>query len=109
VGGSPDHVGPTTLKLEDGTERQIDVLVAADDAPSPSERSVLALGKAKAGERISMGHLHRLEPARAALGERAAGARLLLFGIAHDSAVAEAAAARMDIELIDLQRLYGGA
>ena len=108
VGGSPYHVGPTTLAFDGGTEQQLDVVVAADDANMPSGRTILALGEAKAGERITTRHLQRLEAARAALGDRAADARLLFFGVAFAPAMQSAAEQREDIELIDLDRLYGG-
>jgi hypothetical protein len=51
----------------------------------------------------------RLEEARAALGARASGARLLLFGQSFDDAVRSAAAERAELELVDLTRLYEGA
>lgn len=109
LGGSPDHVGPTTLILPDGVQREIDVVVAAADAPAPGARTVRALGEAKVGERITVRHLRRLEGARAALGPRAAGARLLLFGPRFSDAVRAAADQRPDVELIDPVRLYEGA
>lgn len=108
VGGEPDHVGPTTVLMPDGTERQLDVVVASDDADGASERTILAIGEAKAGERISRGHLRRLEEARTALGSRAAGAKLLLFGTEFTPKVNAAAAGRADVELVGLERLYAG-
>jgi uncharacterized protein len=108
LGGQPDHVGPTTLVLADGTERQLDVVVAADDAGPASERTILAIGEAKAGERITLQHLNRLEQARSALGDRALDARLLLFGARHAPEALAAAAERSDVEAIDLERLYRG-
>lgn len=107
-GGHADHVGPTTVMLGDGTECQLDVVVADDDAETASERTVLAIGEAKAGERMTERHLRRLKAARSALGGRASGARLLLFGAAHAPELVEAASQRTDIELIDLDRLYRG-
>jgi uncharacterized protein len=105
IGGAPHHVGPTTVSLRDGTERQIDVVVADDDAPVASERRVLAIGEAKAGERIARRHLRELEESRAALGGRAADAKLLLFGPAFAPELVRTAAGRPDVELIDLERL----
>ncbi len=107
AGEVPVHTGPSTLTLPDGQEQEIDVVVAADDAQSPADRRVLAIGEAKAGERITERHLRRLEEIRAALGERASGARLLLFGSAFSPAVLGAAESRTDLEVIDLERLYG--
>ena len=106
VGGHAAHVGPTTVGLADGTEREIDV-VAAGDGAAPSERRVLCLGEAKAGEPLSERHLHRLEEARTALGGRATDARLLLFGVDFTPQLVAAAGRRGDVELIDLERLYG--
>lgn len=107
LGGQPDHVGPTVVQLPDGTEKQLDVVVATGGSDAPSDRTVVALGEAKAGERINDGHLRSLELARAALGERAARARLLLFGTAFTPGLVAAAARRADVELVDLRRLYG--
>jgi len=108
VGASPDHVGPSSVSLE-GTEYDIDVLVAADDgAAEPSDRAVIAVGEAKAGETITARHLRHLERARGALGPRAVSARLLLFGAEFDAAVRKVAGGRPDVELVDLARLYDG-
>lgn len=114
VGGSPDHVGPTTLTVQNSetgaTEpREIDVVVAADDAVEPSGRTVYALGEAKVGERFTLRHVRRVEDARTALGDRAEGAKLLLFGASFDEAVQAAAGERQDLEIVDLERLYEGA
>lgn len=109
VGGQPDHVGPTTVAFPDGTTRQVDVVVAAGGSDAASERSIRSIGEAKAGERISQRHLRRLEEARAALGGRSAGAKLMLFGVEFTPGVRTAAASRADVELIDLDRLYSGS
>ena len=113
LGGSPDHVGPTSLTVTNretgATEpREIDVVVAADDAAEPSGRTVHALGEAKVGERFTLRHVWRLEDARIALGDRAEGARLLLFGSSFDEAVQASAGERADLEIVDLERLYEG-
>ena len=114
LGGVPEHVGPTTLTVSDretGADepREVDVVVAADDGTTPGARTVYALGEAKAGERLTMRHVYRLEDARSAMGTRAGGAKLLLFGRLFDAAVRAAAATRADLELIDLERLYAGS
>ena len=106
LGGHADHVGPTTVMLGDGGERQVDVLVAADDGDVPSARTILALGEARAGELITEHHLRRLEAVRSALGERAIRAKLLLFGAQHAPELRALAADRADVELVDLERLY---
>jgi hypothetical protein len=109
LGGCPDHVGPTTVAATGGSQTELDVVVAAADAGAASERRILAIGEAKAGERISERHLRRLEAARAALGRRAKEARLLLFGAEFAAALVAVAAPRADVELVDVERLYAGA
>ncbi len=109
LGGPPDHVGRSAAAV-DGIEHELDVLVAADDgATQPSERTVIAIGEAKAGERVGRRQLHRLERTRASLGTRAAGAKLLLFGCSFEAELVEIADVRNDVEVVDLGRLYGGA
>jgi uncharacterized protein len=109
LGGFPDHVGPSSAMV-DGKECQIDVLVAAGgEGGDPSVREVSAIGEAKAGEVVGVGHLRRLEKARASLGTRAAHAKLLLFAPAFHPELTTVAEARGDVELIDLDRLYEGA
>ncbi|HEX8321529.1 hypothetical protein [Longimicrobium sp.] len=109
LGGAPDIVGPSSAII-DGKDCQLDVVVASDEGASgASERQVLAIGEAKAGETIGIGHLRRLEKARAALGARAAQAKVLLFGPAFTPEIDAAAASRPDVELVDLDRLYHGS
>jgi len=69
---------------------------------------VLALGEAKAGERIGRRNLRGLEVARAAVGVRASGAKPLLFGEGFSTTLEAEAFHRPDVELIDLTRLYFG-
>jgi DNA-binding MarR family transcriptional regulator len=102
-----DHLGPSLVAVG-GVDRQVDVLVAARGAV-PAERTVLALGEAKAGEELTTRHLHRLEQLRAALGPRAQGATLLLFGERIHDALAAEARVRDDVEVVDLERLYTGS
>ncbi len=101
-----DHVGPSSVNV-DSTVRQVDVVVAAA-GDEPSDRTIVAIGEAKSGEALTTAHLHRLERIRAALGERATGSKLLLFGPSIDSPLRAAAESRADVELIDLERLYFG-
>jgi hypothetical protein len=108
LGGSPDHVGPTTLTLPDGHDAEVDVVVAADDSVKPGERTVRALGEAKVGAHFTVGHLRRLEQARVALGDHASAAKLLFFGQTFDDGLRAAATKRTDLELVDLRRLYEG-
>lgn len=106
LGGAPAHVGASVVTLPDGGEVQLDVVVAADDAADPSGRTVLAIGEAKAGPRLDGHAIDRLSAARAALGPRAANAKLLAFGAQITPGVRAKTKPRSDIELIDLARLY---
>lgn len=109
VGGDAAHVGPSQVTIEK-TDYQLDVVIAdGTDGVTPSERRVLAIGEAKAGESVGMPHLTHLERARAALGALAADAKLLLFAPAFANELRQAAKGRHDVELIDLERLYKGA
>lgn len=109
LGGSPDHVGPSTVILSDGQEREVDVVVAAGDSDVPSNRTILAIGEAKAGEILLDGHLRKLEAVRTALGARAAGAKLLLFGPGVSKDLRGRIDGRGDVEFIDWERLYTGS
>lgn len=110
LGGPADHVGPSSAFIQ-GTERQLDVVVATADPVDtpPSERTILAIGEAKSGETIGNGHLRTLEQARNTLGGRAAHAKLLLFAPTFTHGLSTEAAERADVELIDLHRLYRGS
>lgn len=107
LGGFPALVGPSVLHGPDGTIQELDVVAVEDQDAAPSARRVLALGEAKAGERLTHRHLHRLETARNTLGPRAHDARLLLFGASATEELLAHAAARPDVDVIDLERLYG--
>lgn len=109
IGGPADHVGPSAAQVH-GRERQLDVVVAGAepvDEP-PANRTVLAIGEAKAGETVGVGRLTDLERARASLGTRAAQAKLMLFAPAFTPELVAIAGRRADVELIDLDRLYAG-
>ena len=101
-----DHVGPSLARV-DGKDRQIDVLVAGP-GETPSARMISAIGEAKAGEELTERHLRSLEQIRTALGENAAQAKLLLFGERVQKKLVEVVAGRVDVEIIDLERLYTG-
>jgi uncharacterized protein len=109
LGGNPGHIGPSLVSWE-GTQHELDVVVtAADDhAKAPLDRAVIAVGEAKAGETVGLTRLRVLEAARAALGTRAAGARLLLFAPAFTRELRTYAARHQDVELVDAERLYRG-
>lgn len=108
--GSADHVGPS-MAVIGGQEHQLDVLVATADRPDtiPADRTILAIGEAKAGETVGTGRLTELERARAALGPRAARAKLLLFAPTFSPELTALAGRRADVELVDLDRLYHGS
>ncbi len=113
LGGLPNHVGPTALTVTNtetgATEpREIDVVVAADDAVAPGGRTVHAIGEAKVGAQFTMRHVRRLEEARIALGDRARSAKLLLFGSSFDDDVRVSSGERADLEVVDLERMYEG-
>ncbi|MHB8188861.1 MAG: AAA family ATPase [Ferrimicrobium sp.] len=102
-----DHVGPSFVSL-DGVDHELDVLVTyAGDVPS--DRGIVALGEAKSGEVLTTRHLQKLERAKTALGANAARAKLLLFGERVDERLAQLAAERDDVEVVDLDRLYTGS
>jgi len=109
LGGEPDHYGPSYAAMN-GREYQLDVVVARrGERDVPSERSIIAIGEAKAGETITASHVRKLEAARASFGARAANARLLFFGSSFSDEFLSLAAARHDIVQVDLERLYHGA
>lgn len=108
LGGPADVVGPSVVTIE-GKEYQLDVVVASDEGTSaPAERLITAIGEAKAGEEMGRRHLRHLERARAALGGRAAQAKLLLIGTTFDDGILDEAARRSDVEVVDLERMYHG-
>jgi hypothetical protein len=86
-------------------------VVTDGEAPAGPVR-VLALGEAKATRAaIGQGELRRLECLRGLLERRAdlSGARLLLFSSGgFEPALRAEARRRDDVELVDLDRLYGG-
>ena len=108
-GGELGHVGPSSVSLG-GAHHELDLVVTGADEASapPAERTILAIGEAKAGETVGATRLRHLETARAALGTRAAGARLLLFAPVFTDELRAIAARRGEVELVDLERLYHG-
>lgn len=106
LGGEATFIGPSATTIA-GIEYQIDVVAAAGHAGSePGDRTVLAIGEAKAGETVGSAHLRTLEHKRSALGSKAAEARLLLFATAFTPDLERLAERRNDIQLIGLERLY---
>ncbi len=98
-------VGPSVVSVE-GKPLEIDIVAAG---PGRLEtRPITVLGKVKAGEQIDLGHVRRLQEARAVLGAPALNAKLVLVGRRFDNALLD----RVDeldgpgVELVDLNRLY---
>ena len=102
-----DYVGPSYANV-DGRNHQLDVLVTAHDGV-PANRRIMAIGEAKAGEKLTIGHLRALERLRASFDLAAVEAKLLLFGPDADEKLSEIAQARSDVEIVDLERLYSGS
>jgi hypothetical protein len=109
LGGPAGHAGPSSVAIG-GAHHELDLVVTSAHDPSapPGGRAILAIGEAKAGETVGATRLRHLETARAALGTRAAHARLLLFASAFTDELRATAARRGDTELVDLDRLYQG-
>jgi hypothetical protein len=107
VPGPRLHVGPSSFTAGNA-EYELDVVVADGVDQLPAQRLVQAIGEAKAGQPMGTTHLARLEQARAAFGDRAAGAKLLLFAPSFRRGLTVLAASRDDVELVDLDRLYHG-
>ncbi len=104
LGGAPQAVGPTVVGDPAAKrERELDVVATGDGR-------VLAVGEAKWKKGpVGVDALHALEHKRALLGRRGDDARFLVFARAgFDAALRKAARSRRDVELVDLERLYGG-
>jgi uncharacterized protein len=115
LGGPAGAVGFTLVPdRQHGKTREVDVVVlAAGERSGRRDSRILALGEAKNSDAPrSLADLHRLERVRALLladGADCAGARLLLFGRSgFDARLSAEAAARHDVELVDLDRIYRG-
>ncbi len=112
LGGRPTRVGFTQLNDAAARSRaELDVVAIAGN-PNASRPRVLAIGEAKGGTTVrTAADLVKLERGRALLSDRAdvSHARLLLFSRAgFDRELTGLAAARRDVELVDLERLYAG-
>lgn len=109
LGGVLGEVGPSVLVTEDG-EREIYVVVteAGQEGVAPGERRILVLGEVKSGETVGPLILQRLETSRDALGEQGRNAKLFLFAPAFAPELVREVRGRGDVELVDLERMYGG-
>lgn len=111
LGGVAHQVGFTAVN-DPQAKRRFEVDVAVVGASSGPKPTLLAIGEAKggAGER-GLDDLGRLESLRSLLGARAVtrSTRLLLFSRGgFSSELVQQAKRRDDVELVDLDRLYGG-
>jgi hypothetical protein len=111
LGGRAGTVGFTAVNDPVARERfEVDVVVLDAEAPAAQPR-LLALGEAKASTAaVGIEVLHRLERRRAYIRRGQAGsARLLIFSMAgFERGLRAEARRRGDVELVDLDRLYGG-
>ncbi|SFC58328.1 ATP-binding protein [Streptomyces aidingensis] len=115
LGGAIGEVGSTVVNDPAGrSQHEIDV-VALDEGERRQSRSPVlrVLGEAKASDRVrTTADLDRLDRVRDLLSSRGAqvsDVRLLLFGRSgFDQHLQQAAAARHDVELVDLERLWHG-
>lgn len=110
LGGLPARVGSGTIAdPAERTNHEIDVAVigTADTGQPP----VLAIGEAKWGEVMGLGHLRRLQRARSVLADRSrydtSPTRLVCFGGAGFTSELRDAAHTGAVTLIGLDRLYG--
>lgn len=113
TGGEPATVGAAVINdAKARAQHELDVVVLGNDRRGFTP--VLAIGEAKyTNQQRTVGDLERLEKIRQLVTDRgvAAGdARLLLFSArGFDRNLEQAAAERKDLELIDLERMYGGS
>jgi hypothetical protein len=111
LGGAPGAVRPTEIACREHQHgHELDIVVTEDAGPASR---ISAIGEAKAtSDPIGTGQLRRLEHLRGLLpGARVAQPpKLLLFSrTGFSSGLGEEAAARPDVELISLDRIYKGA
>jgi hypothetical protein len=111
LGGTPSWVRPATLACREHREgHELDV-VASRSVPFEPDQ-VLAIGEAKATAKpVDVAELDRLEHLRTLLPPKATEEqpKLLLFGRAGFTRLLQkTAAARQDVALVDLERLYLG-
>ncbi len=114
LGGGLGQVGSTVLADPAGrSQLEIDVLALARREVAGAPARVLLIGEAKAGpEPRGLADLRRLDRARDLLARKvdAADARLAIVAAGgFDRNLRSTAAKRPDVELVDLERLYGGS
>jgi hypothetical protein len=111
LGGVPSAVRPTEIACREHEHgHQLDIVVTDD--PSPAGR-ISAIGEAKATTApVGLDQLRRLEHLRGLLPSQLVDQppKLLLFSrTGFTAAVADEAVARPDVELVGIDRLYGGS
>lgn len=103
LGGVPRAIGPSAVS---DASRRLELEI--DLAATTGDR-ILALGEAKWSQKVGRDVLTELEHKRSLLGDRGKHAKLLVFGGGtFEKPLRDAARARDDVELIDLERLYRG-
>ncbi len=112
VGGTVATVAPAVVNdAPQRSQHEVDIVAVGRDVDG--SRPVLALGEAKYTEsKRTLGDLARLERIRELVASKqpsARDARLLLFSArGFEASLAAEAAKRVDVELIDIGRLYDG-
>lgn len=111
-GGAPSYVGRGVVN-DAAQRRSHEVDVAVLGHADGARRPLLAIGEAKWGDIIGMGHLERLRRIRSVLENHrtldASRSRLLLFsGSGFTDELRTLAKGAEDIVLVDAQRLYRG-
>lgn len=113
LGGTPRRVGFAHVNDRDArAQYELDVVVEGFGPKAGERQRIIAIGEAKGGDRQrTRADLARLVRLRSELATRteAQDARLLLFGRSgFHRDLRATAAARGDVELIDLDRMYEG-
>ncbi|MFF4775315.1 ATP-binding protein [Microtetraspora fusca] len=112
VGGVASRVRPTEIACREHRQgHEIDIVVT--ESSSFSAERITAIGEAKGtSTAMDVPHLQRLEHLRGLLPAAKVGPlpKLLLFGRSgFTESLRRVADARVDVELVDLDRLYNGA
>ncbi|MEX2278870.1 MAG: ATP-binding protein [Acidimicrobiia bacterium] len=116
LGGDIGPVGTIQVNDPDTSQSfELHVATATASTSNRKHKTLQVIGEAKGSARpCGIADLDRLDRIRALLAGRAGvtiaeGAKLLVFGFAgFDDELQTAAAARPDVELVDLDRLYDG-
>jgi len=112
-GDYPNHVGSGTVN-DPATKTTHEIDIVAFGLDDDNRRPLLAIGEAKWGETLEVGHLERLRRIRGLLAAQgrfgAERAKMVCFGAAGFSdALIRTAEQNSDVVLIDIETLYRGA